>query len=261
MWIAAISDLHGSLPPTAPLKRAEAVIIAGDVGPDYNAIEWFNGPFSEWARAVEVPIYMTWGNHDFIGFRQMAWRREVRPPENIILMVDSYATLESERGGFYRTHFSPWSPKFMDWAFMMEEEDLLTHWQQSSSFRNCSILVSHTPPLGYCDRMKNGMSVGSTALREMLPQLPAMSILICGHIHEGYGAMRFNRDGSEPDDSCDGWVINVALMDERYNLVNPITFINLEGETLADSVKRVPLWDTDGDTMDWMPVREERENE
>ena len=63
MRLALISDTHGMLPEDIP--DCDAIIHAGDIGPDRNTHQWWDETFRPWAVKAGVPIYATFGNHDF----------------------------------------------------------------------------------------------------------------------------------------------------------------------------------------------------
>jgi Icc-related predicted phosphoesterase len=84
------------------------------------------------------------------------------------------------------------------------------------------ILVSHQPPAGCGDSYPNlatgksehlGSQELADAIRRVRPQL-----VICGHLHGGYGLHYL--DGIP--------VYNVSVVNEAYQLVNPVTLITVE---------------------------------
>jgi Icc-related predicted phosphoesterase len=55
---------------------------------------------------------------------------------------------------------------------------------------DCDILITHEPPFGICDRTYRAEHVGSMTLRHAVESsLHPPSLWLCGHIHEGRGAV------------------------------------------------------------------------
>ena len=49
-----------------------------------------------------------------------------------------------------------------------------------------AVLVTHTPPLGHCDRQRDGAHEGSAAVLECVERTRPSHVL-CGHIHHAWG--------------------------------------------------------------------------
>jgi len=227
MRVAALSDQHGYL---SEIPRCDLLIVAGDVCPDRfgpfrarhepeKQKSWFNRKVRPWlAKAPATHKILTWGNHDWCG-QECAFPYD--SPEHastteLQILVDQETTVDSPDGAV-TVWATPWSNRFMNWAFMKEPAELEDIYTQIPD--GIDILVSHQPPYGYGDRLVNEMSdhvehLGSrellTAIRRVRPKL-----VICGHIHSGYG--RFECDGIP--------VYNVSVVDEQYRLVRPPTII------------------------------------
>ena len=98
MTLALISDTHGLLPPVEAFEGADAIIHAGDIGPDGDVSQWIHERYIPWANALPCPLYATLGNHDF----PQKWHVEI--PH---LIVDDFKVI-----GDHTVWFSPWSPTF-----------------------------------------------------------------------------------------------------------------------------------------------------
>lgn len=131
-------------------------------------------------------------------------------------------------------HFwgSPWSPEFFPetWKFNLKRRSAHKTWALIPE--NTDVLVVHGPPYGRgpsepwdrCpdmhDRHKS-VHVGCHALRLRMEALPALRLLVCGHIHEGYGAYETDH----------GRVVNASSCTGDYKPVNPPIVIELDEHT------------------------------
>ncbi len=114
-------------------------------------------------------------------------------------------------GNGTRVWGSPFTPEFMDWAFMGTPEILSAIWAKIP--KNLDILITHGPPFGILDRTTRGVNAGCPKLLEVV-QIQTPRIHVFGHIHEGYG-MR-EKDGTV--------FVNASLCNANYDLVNkPVT--------------------------------------
>lgn len=219
MRIAAVSDLHGYQP---EIPACDLLLIAGDICPDFlsraNQRAWFVDRCIPWLKKqpVKDSIYLTWGNHDWLPKPSSEWAFR----ENAhFIKVDELVEHPYE-DGMLRLWFSPWSNQYGSWAWMAEPSVLDDKYAQIPP---CDILVSHQPPYGYGDQadprycIGDGLNhLGSLELRDVMDRLRP-DILICGHIHGGYGTYTHGRTT----------IHNVALVNEAYKPVNPVTLIDL----------------------------------
>jgi Calcineurin-like phosphoesterase len=234
MRIVALSDQHGFLPPVPP---CDLLIVAGDIcpdriGPHYAMREpdqqkaWFDREARPWlAKAQAARRILTWGNHDWCG-EACDFDRDApdRAGETIEIIVDDAVRVAGRNGGPPITVWAtPWSNTFMTWAFMKPPAALGAIYDAIPS--GVDILVSHQPPYGYGDRCRfsasaEGEHVGSRellgAIERVRPQL-----VICGHIHEGYG--RYEHNGVP--------IYNVSVVNERYELAHEPTVLTFENLT------------------------------
>jgi len=79
---------------------------------------------------------------------------------------------------------------------------------------NCDILISHEPPYGILDYTYHNQRAGSVPLRTCVESSQAKPALwLCGHIHEGRGAVQhaFSARPPRPGTTIDStWVVNAA---------------------------------------------------
>lgn len=202
MKLALISDTHGMLPDPELFDGVDAILHAGDVGPDYNVREWISSTFIPWQDALPCPLYATLGNHDF--------------PDKWNIEIPNIYLDEERKIGDLNVWFSPWSPTFGSWAWMRSEPALTEICQQIPD--DTHIIVSHSPPYQLCDMNAQGEHCGSKALRVRMQKLPDLKFIICGHIHEGRGEKALG--GVR--------VINASCVDEHYSMWdNPITWLEV----------------------------------
>lgn len=202
MRIVALSDQHGFLPEVPP---CDLLIVAGDVCPDrfgpFTAMQdphqqqaWFDRNVRPWfAAAPAAHKILTWGNHDWCG--QVCDFQSDSPAHagstDLQILVDEGTTVprSSDMDGRVSVWATPWSNKFMRWAFMKRPSDLEQIYAAIPA--GVDILVSHQPPLYYGDRTLDLGSgrvdhVGSCELLDSIERVrPAL--VICGHIHGGFG--------------------------------------------------------------------------
>jgi Icc-related predicted phosphoesterase len=98
---------------------------------------------------------------------------------------------------------SPWTPRFGDWAWMAEDEELAATF--ASIPVGLDVLITHGPPYGILDEVSRGENVGSCSLlEEVKRKKPRFHVF--GHIHEARGY----RHCEHTD------FLNVASLDENY---------------------------------------------
>ncbi len=235
MRIAALSDQHGFLPKIPP---CDLLIIAGDICPDKvgysiarvepdQQARWFDRKIRPWlASSPARHKVATWGNHDWCGeacnFSRDAPARASATRLQILMDESSRMPITEPNGrapaSIVTVWGTPWSPRFMDWAFMKDPEDLARVYAAIPV--GTDILVSHSPPYGYGDwtddRARKTEHLGS---RELLAAIDRVRprLVICGHIHGGHG--RYEHDGIP--------IYNVSVVDEQYRLVHEPTMIDL----------------------------------
>ncbi|MBX7219371.1 MAG: metallophosphatase domain-containing protein [Blastocatellia bacterium] len=207
MRLVAISDTHS--------KHGQLEIPAGDVlihAGDFTRIGSLDdiAEFNRWLGTLphRHKIIIA-GNHDW-GF-QLAPEPARMLITNAMYLQDSGATVAGVR--FWG---SPWQPWFMDWAFNLKyPAELREKWDLIPA--DTEVLITHGPPLGFGDRTMNGHAAGCgellAAIRRIRPK-----VHICGHIHEGYGAV--THQGTA--------FINASSCDFHYQAINPPIVWDLE---------------------------------
>jgi Icc-related predicted phosphoesterase len=208
--IRATSDLHGWLPRVSP---CDLLLIAGDVCPDFDQRTWLDTRFRDWLNGIPARhVVITWGNHDFVA------QRDEAPSLPCTALVDEEAMVAG-----IRIYGTPWSvgSGFHGWAYQ-EDEDVLEGVYRRIP-EGIDILLSHSPPLGWCDAGPSCASFGSSALLATVQRIQP-GIVVCGHVHGGRGS------GRAPW----GRVENVAAVDDAYrpraNAIVQLTFDQPTGD-------------------------------
>jgi 3',5'-cyclic AMP phosphodiesterase CpdA len=228
--IVALSDQHGFLPVIPP---CDLVIVGGDVCPDrvgpFLAMqhpdrqkEWFDLEARPWLAGCPAKHrVLTWGNHDWCG---QAYSFEADAPgrassTGLQILVDEVTHVpDDQTARSISIWATPWSNRFMDWAFMKSPSELAQVY--AAVPEGTDILVSHQPPYGCGDGYHDVTSgtidhLGSRELLETIARVRP-KLVICGHIHEARG--RFEYDGVP--------IYNVSVVDREYRLVHEPTIID-----------------------------------
>lgn len=224
MIIQCISDLHGQLPQVPP---ADLLLIGGDILPHGSLLfqaEWLCTTFSIWLSSLPCgEVVAVAGNHDWLFERRPHLVPRVLPWH---YLQDSEVTVCG-----LRIYGSPWQPRFLDWAFNLDEPELARKWARIPE--GIDILLLHGPPHGYGDLAPplitdvndprvNPEHVGSPSLRDRILEVrPKLTVF--GHIHEGYGV--YEVDGLK--------LVNASLMDGKYNMVNKPVQVELISHAVA----------------------------
>lgn len=167
------SDLHGQLPDVPP---CDILVLAGDIMPHGDQGLFYQTQLREWLEDIPAQhIVATWGNHDWPFYVQKL------PPLRWNILVDDAVEIRGLR--FYGT---PWSLPFYEWAWQAPEASLAKIYSHIPE--NTHVLISHTPPFGFCDKNNNGEHTGSRALFDRMAELPCLQLVVCGHIHEARGS-------------------------------------------------------------------------
>jgi len=180
MRLVLISDTH-NLHEKLALPDGDILVHAGDLTGMGSPAELER--VAAWLARVKPryrAVVLTAGNHDW-GFEQ-----DPEPSraffKDFIYLEDSGAVVEGKR--FWAV---PWTPRFYDWAFMLDPgPDLQAKYDLVPA--GTQVLISHGPPSECRDMTARGVPAGSVELRNTILRLkPSLNLVVCGHIHEGYG--------------------------------------------------------------------------
>ena len=136
------------------------------------------------------------------------------------ILVDQRTTVTLADGETVTVWATPWSNRFMNWAFMKRPSDLERVYAAIPD--GIGILASHHPPLYHGDPRTFDLDSGRVehvGSRELLDAIERVRprLVICGHVHGGFG--RFEHQGIP--------IYNVSVVDEAYRLVNAPTIVDL----------------------------------
>ena len=208
--IVAISDTHNRLPSILDsIPSGDILIHSGD--------HTGTGSVESWANAMSQlnlisnkfkHIVIIAGNHDRGAEKNPELFNAICEQLGIIYLCDEEVVLDG-----IRIYGSPYTPKFFNWAFMLDgEEAARTKW--AAIPEGLDILVTHGPPYGYGDILAEngshpGESVGCSELKLAVGRSKP-KFHIFGHIHEGYGKYQLGKST----------LINAAICNEYYQPIN-----------------------------------------
>ncbi|WPG98458.1 Hypothetical protein R9X50_00124900 [Acrodontium crateriforme] len=116
---------------------------------------------------------------------------------------------------------SPYSPdqSKQNWAFQYSEEQAEDLW--SAIPADTDILITHTPPLGHCDRSAHWKDGGCSYLTKALERIKP-SLHVCGHCHEGRGAeiIDWKSSAQESNDKSVTKWIDPGVGNKKQSLLN-----------------------------------------
>ena len=180
MEILAFSDLHCDRATTKVLaaesEKADLVVGAGDFGIEGNRTsELFNVLFE-----IAVPLILVSGNHDCL-----AELTEICKERNNVHLLQG-DSVEVEGTTFFGLGGEIPARSDALWNQTMNEEDADGLFGKAGSH---SVLVTHTPPFGYCDLQRDGTHEGSASIAKGIERY-SPELCLCGHIHHSWGSVQ-----------------------------------------------------------------------
>lgn len=210
MKLVCISDTHSLHDRIPAIPDGDVLIHAGDcLGQGtVDNVEAFNHWLGGLPHRHKIVIA---GNHDWAFQETPALARAALT--NAIYLEDSAVEIEGVR--FWG---SPWTPTFLDWAFMLDRgEPLAEKWQRIPA--NTDVLITHGPPMGIGDEVRFGGITQNVGCADLLRRISALSLKahVFGHIHEGYGEYELG----------DARLVNASSCTERYQPSNSPIVVQL----------------------------------
>lgn len=211
MRIVCISDTHSLHRKIPSIPDGDVLIHAGDClgAGSLENVEDLNVWLGTLPHRHKIVIA---GNHDW-AFQEIPDQARAAL-SNAIYLEDSGVEIEGVR--FWG---SPWTPTFMDWAFMLERgQPLYDRWQKIPE--DTDVLITHGPPKGVGDLATMGFKCQNVGCQDLLDRIDQLCLKahVFGHIHEGYG--QYQRDKTH--------LINASTCTARYAATNPPVVLELD---------------------------------
>ena len=215
LQIVALSDSHNATK-RVEIPDGDILIHAGDFSFQGKSLEIQD--FIEWLKD-QPHKHKLWiaGNHE--------WGIEDYPSNANVIDNKTNSTyihdkvIEIEGLKFLGCNFTP---EFNNWAFNLTERQSKIYWENAPE---ADVVVCHGPPYGILDSVtpeyKHHRPLGCIHFKNYLERVKP-KVAIFGHIHGGFGheTIKWN-DDSETE--C----FNVSVMNEQYQLTNPVTIIEI----------------------------------
>lgn len=210
MILVAISDTHGRHD-ALRLPGGDVLVHAGDFCGHGDAQEVIE--FTQWLYAQPFAHrVVVAGNHDLLFESDpglaVALLREHCP--GVHYLQDSGVEL-----GGIKFWGSPWTPRFMSWAFNLERgEPLARVWSLVPT--GVDVLVTHGPPHRVLDKTRHNQNVGCEELTKAMARIKPR-VHLFGHIHESAGELT----------NAGVHFVNACTLDAFYRPANPARVIEL----------------------------------
>ncbi len=180
MRILAFSDLHCDREAAKAIvdksSSADIVLGAGDFGiRGERSTELF-----DILQEIKVPLLIVSGNHD----RRSELASYCATQEHIYFLDGSSQEINGVTifglGGEIPSRSDA------DWNETLEEAEAASQLLRAKTHH---VLLTHTPPYGFCDLQKDGAHEGSEAITDAIRR-NTPSLCLCGHIHHSWGRIQ-----------------------------------------------------------------------
>lgn len=201
MRICLISDTHQHHPNVERFPDADLLLHCGDATRSGGMLEFAR--FNEWLITLKTKfphIIFVPGNHDLLFEKNEGTARSI--VQDAEVLIDQTTTFQG-----LRIHGSPWVPKFYDWAFM---KNAALRRPIMENIPECDILMTHGPPYGIADTVRNFSNAGCPWLLRHVQEVIKPKLHVFGHIHEMHGSVA---------EFGDTKFVNAAQMDRHHQHV------------------------------------------
>lgn len=159
------------------------------------------------------------GNHDWLFEKDWDHATALMSSSGAHVLNQSQTRIDSVGGKRLSRHLKgvagpitiwgePRTPEFYEWAFNVPREEMRFQvWNYAP--RQLDILLCHGPPKNVCDANYRDERVGDEALHQLIVETQPR-LVVCGHIHGGYGIGMIGRT----------LVVNASICTEKYKPTN-----------------------------------------
>lgn len=216
-----ISDTHGQ---EAKLKipDCDVLIHCGDFS--NLGTEEELSKFAGWLKTLpHKHILLSPGNHDGMTQENPARAKEILENARSGVRLLLHEALELEGIRFF---FSPLTPEYAGWWWMLEEPDLVAKWAEIPD--DTEVLITHGPPKLILDTVERqiGHHAGSSSLYARIQQLPKLRHHFFGHLHHS-GGQTVRIGGVD--------FTNAAVLDDRNHFRNQPQIYDLGVEATTEN--------------------------
>lgn len=181
-----LSDIHGEAEALNKLDdefaKVDAVLFAGDFAKFEHTETAL--PVLETLCKKHDTIFSVIGNCDEVDFLQELENRDINVQNNLVYS-DGFVVTGS--GGTIK--FTGTTPNERTDEELLQDLNLAQH---ATDFSNMILILHHPPFDTECDKLSNGVHVGSKLFRNFIEEKQPL-LVICGHIHESCGKDTINK--------------------------------------------------------------------
>lgn len=209
--ISAISDTHG-LHEKVTIPKCDILIHAGDFcnNGTYQEVLYFAKWLKEQPASRKVVVA---GNHDIFCEKNYDLTKDVFSHYGVTYLENQTTVIDG-----IKIFGTPYTPLFFDWSFMYPRFEMYDKvWSKVPEDTN--ILISHGPMYGALDKVlkkyaneDSDFHVGCKGMLQRVEELNKLKLVVCGHIHCGYGTTDFNGIT----------LVNASTCNEKYQPLNEV---------------------------------------